>query len=89
MTTCACAILAVGVDTGPPGADNTSAMHADTDFGLRTNSAHTTGTLSVDAAQALVSLLPVTTLSVPVVSVSPLVSITSIVIICPAGGVLG
>ena len=61
-------------------------MHADTAFGLQTASAQTLGSLSVAAAQASVSLLPVMTLSV---SVSPVVSITSIVIICPAGGVLG
>jgi hypothetical protein len=73
-----------GVDTGLSGADNRHAMHADTAFGTHTSSAQTLGLLSVDAALLAVSSLPVTSLSVPVV-----VSITSIVITCPAGGVLG
>lgn len=76
-------LTAVGVDTGLPGADNSQAMHADTAFGAHTSSAQTPGTLSVDADLLAVSSLPVTSLSVPVVS------IISIVIICPAGGVLG
>jgi hypothetical protein len=76
----------VGVDTGPPGADNTSAMHAQTAHQPQTAGAQQMGMLSVAAAVPPVSSLPVTAL--PVV-VSALVSISGIVIICPAGGVLG
>jgi len=57
-------------------------MHADTAFAMHASSAQPLGTLLGAAAQTLVSLLPVTTLSVSV-------SIIGIVIICPAGGVLG
>ena len=75
-------LTAVMVDTGLSGADNRDAMHRDTAFGTHTNSTHNLGSLSVDAALLAVSSLPVTSLSVSV-------SIIRIVIICPAGGVLG
>lgn len=74
------------VDTGPPGADNTNAMHAWTARQTHTAAAPQWGDLSVVAAVAPVSLPSL--MVVPVV-VSPVVSITGIVIICPAGGVLG
>lgn len=76
------------MDNWLSGADNTSAMHARTTHTTQTAAAHLSGELSVHAAVAPVAALPLTVLPV-VVSVSTIVSITGIVIICPAGGVLG
>lgn len=72
----------IGVDAGPPGADNMSAMHADTTFGSQATSSALTQ-VALPAAPALLSVSGLTA------AVSVSVSITGIVIICPAGGVLG
>jgi Flp pilus assembly protein TadB len=73
-----------GVDNQPSGADNTSAMHAQTAHQSEMAAAHRVSALSVAA------VLPVSSLMIlPVVVAAVVVAIIGIVIIRPAGGVLG